>query len=110
MLPGDGPPAYLYWNRSVVNHLVDYSQSGETRNPYGFTFRLPRCFGEIMAHVTLSAFAAQLRRGTVVTCDSKGPCEHRPARPWAIRRQSDLDHLTITQVVNEAFRHYFERT
>ena len=35
--------------------MVDYSQSGETRNPYGFTFRLPRCFGEIMAHVTLSA-------------------------------------------------------
>jgi hypothetical protein len=32
-------------------------------------------------------------------------------RRWveAIRRQADLDHLTITQVVNEAFRHYFER-
>lgn len=27
----------------------------------------------------------------------------------AIRRQADLDHLTITQVVNEAFRQYFER-
>ena len=26
----------------------------------------------------------------------------------AIRRQADLDHLTITQVVNEAFRHHFE--
>jgi hypothetical protein len=33
-------------------------------------------------------------------------------RRWieAIRRQADLDHLTITQVVNEAFRRYFERT
>jgi len=33
-------------------------------------------------------------------------------RRWveAIRRQADLDHLTITQVVNEAFRHCFERT
>jgi hypothetical protein len=33
-------------------------------------------------------------------------------RRWveAIRRQADLDHLTITQVVNEAFRHYFEHT
>ena len=32
-------------------------------------------------------------------------------RRWveAIRRQADLDHLTITQVVNEAFRRYFER-
>ena len=32
-------------------------------------------------------------------------------RRWveAIRRQADLDRLTITQVVNEAFRHYFER-
>jgi DNA-binding Lrp family transcriptional regulator len=32
--------------------------------------------------------------------------EHR----WieAIRRQADLDHLSITQVVNEAFRRYFE--
>jgi hypothetical protein len=32
-------------------------------------------------------------------------------RRWveAIRRQADLDHLTITQVINEAFRHYFER-
>lgn len=31
-------------------------------------------------------------------------------RRWveAIRRQADLDHLTITQVVNEAFRHHFE--
>jgi hypothetical protein len=31
-------------------------------------------------------------------------------RRWveAIRRQADLDHLTITQVVNEAFRRYFE--
>ena len=28
----------------------------------------------------------------------------------AIRRQADLDHLSITQVVNEAFRRYFERT
>jgi hypothetical protein len=30
-------------------------------------------------------------------------------RRWieAIRRQADLDHLTITQVVNEAFRQYF---
>jgi hypothetical protein len=27
----------------------------------------------------------------------------------AIRRQADLDHLSITQVVNEAFRRYFER-
>jgi hypothetical protein len=26
----------------------------------------------------------------------------------AIRRQADLDHLTITQIVNEAFRKYFE--
>ena len=26
----------------------------------------------------------------------------------AIRRQSDLDGLTYTQIVNEAFRHYFE--
>jgi hypothetical protein len=33
-------------------------------------------------------------------------------RRWveAIRRQADLDHLTITQVVNEAFRRYFEST
>jgi hypothetical protein len=33
-------------------------------------------------------------------------------RRWveAIRRQADLDHLTITQVVNEAFRRSFERT
>ena len=32
-------------------------------------------------------------------------------RRWidAIRRQADLDHLTITQIINEAFRHYFER-
>ena len=31
-------------------------------------------------------------------------------RRWveAIRRQADLDHLTITQVVNETFRHHFE--
>jgi hypothetical protein len=31
-------------------------------------------------------------------------------RRWveAIRRQADLDHLTITQVVNEAFRQHFE--
>ena len=31
-------------------------------------------------------------------------------RRWveAIRRQADLDHLTITQVVNEAFRRSFE--
>ena len=28
----------------------------------------------------------------------------------AIRRQADLDHLSITQVVNEAFRRYFEGT
>ena len=28
----------------------------------------------------------------------------------AIRRQADLDHLSITQVVNEAFRRSFERT
>ena len=27
----------------------------------------------------------------------------------AIRRQADLDHLTITQVVNDAFRHYFAK-
>ena len=26
----------------------------------------------------------------------------------AIRRQADLDHLTITQVVNEAFRQHFK--
>ena len=26
----------------------------------------------------------------------------------AIRRQADLDHLTITQVVNEAFKQHFE--
>jgi hypothetical protein len=33
-------------------------------------------------------------------------------RRWieAIRRQADLNHLTITQVVNEAFRRSFERT
>ena len=32
-------------------------------------------------------------------------------RRWieAIRRQADIDGLTITQVVNEAFRHHFER-
>ena len=32
-------------------------------------------------------------------------------RRWieAIRRQADLDHLTITHVVNAAFRQYFER-
>jgi hypothetical protein len=32
-------------------------------------------------------------------------------RRWieAIRRQADVDHLTITQVVNQAFRHHFER-
>lgn len=32
-------------------------------------------------------------------------------RRWveAIRRQADLDHLTITQVVNEVFRQHFER-
>ena len=32
-------------------------------------------------------------------------------RRWieAIRRQADLDGLTITQVVNEAFRQHFER-
>jgi len=32
-------------------------------------------------------------------------------RRWieAIRRQADLDGLTITQVVNQAFRQYFER-
>jgi hypothetical protein len=31
-------------------------------------------------------------------------------RRWIeeIRPQADLDHLTITQVVNEAFRRYFE--
>lgn len=31
-------------------------------------------------------------------------------RRWieAIRRQADLDGLTITQVVNETFRHHFE--
>ena len=31
-------------------------------------------------------------------------------RRWveAIRRQADVDHLTITQVVNEAFRRHFE--
>ena len=31
-------------------------------------------------------------------------------RRWVetIRRQADLDHLTITQVVNEAFRQHFE--
>jgi hypothetical protein len=31
-------------------------------------------------------------------------------RRWIedIRRQADLDHLTITQVVNEAFRQHFE--
>ena len=31
-------------------------------------------------------------------------------RRWieAIRRQADLDHLTITQVVNETFRRHFE--
>jgi hypothetical protein len=33
-------------------------------------------------------------------------------RRWieAIRRQADLDGLTITQVVNEAFRRHFEST
>ena len=33
-------------------------------------------------------------------------------RRWIemIRRQADLDGLTITQVVNEAFRHHFERS
>jgi hypothetical protein len=31
-------------------------------------------------------------------------------RVEAIRRQADLDHLTITQVVNEAFRRSFEST
>ena len=33
-------------------------------------------------------------------------------RRWieATRRQADLDPLTITQVVNEAFRRYFEST
>ena len=32
-------------------------------------------------------------------------------RRWieAIRRQADLDSLTITQVVSQAFRQYFER-
>jgi hypothetical protein len=32
-------------------------------------------------------------------------------RRWidAIRRQADLDHLTITQVVNGAFQQYFKR-
>jgi hypothetical protein len=32
-------------------------------------------------------------------------------RRWidAIRRQADLDALTITQVVNQAFQQYFER-
>jgi len=32
-------------------------------------------------------------------------------RRWieAIRRQADLDGLTITQVVNQAFKHHFER-
>ena len=28
----------------------------------------------------------------------------------AIRRKSDLDRLTYTQIVNDAFRHYFEGT
>ena len=33
-------------------------------------------------------------------------------RRWieAIRRQADLDGLTITQVVNEAFRRHFEHS
>jgi hypothetical protein len=33
-------------------------------------------------------------------------------RRWidAIRRQVDLDGLTYTQIVNEAFRRYFEST
>jgi hypothetical protein len=33
-------------------------------------------------------------------------------RRWieTIRRQADLDGLTITQIVNEAFRQYFERS
>jgi len=33
-------------------------------------------------------------------------------RRWieAIRRQADLDGLTITQVVNQAFKHHFEHS
>jgi hypothetical protein len=56
--------------------------------------------------------------GRKATLDQAGDASHETnritfhvERRWieAIRRQADLDSLTITQVVNEAFRQHFER-
>ena len=57
----------------------------------------------------------QDRKATLAQlCDSTQETERitfHVERRWieAIRRQADLDSLTITQIVNEAFRQHFER-
>ena len=56
----------------------------------------------------------QSRKDTLVqACDSTQETERitfHVERRWieAIRRQADLDGLTITQVVNQAFKHHFD--
>jgi len=56
----------------------------------------------------------QTRKDTLAqACDTTQETERitfHVERRWieAIRRQADLDSLTITQVVNEAFRQHFE--
>ena len=56
----------------------------------------------------------QSRKATITqACDATQETERitfHVERRWieAIRRQADLDGLTITQVVNEAFRQHFE--
>jgi hypothetical protein len=56
----------------------------------------------------------QDRKATLAqACDATQETERitfHVERCWieAIRRQADLDHLTITQVVNEAFMRHFE--
>ena len=52
---------------------------------------------------------ATLAHATDGTRDTERTTFHVEKR-WieAIRRQADLDQLTITQVVNEAFRQHFE--
>ena len=56
----------------------------------------------------------QDRKATIAqACDTTQETERitfHVERRWieAIRRQADLDSLTITQVVNEAFKQYFD--
>ena len=79
---------------------------------------MPQVYGEQL--ITMISDLQELviwwqgRKDTLAqACDTTQETERMTfhvERRWieAIRRQADLDGLTITQVVNQAFRHHFD--